>query len=88
MKYFSVSASNIFQTHLPDTDTGVGDQNEQDHKRFNKGCYRIIIFKECKNLRDVYNIKTVLFKKSFLYSYKGNDGCQQQNFHQQIIKLF
>ena len=33
-------------TNLPDTDNSVGDKNEQNNKRFNKGGDRVVIFKE------------------------------------------
>jgi hypothetical protein len=43
--------------YLPDTDTGVGDENEQNHKGFNKGCNRVVIFKEGEHLdNNYYNV--------------------------------
>ena len=39
--------------HLPDTDNGIGDQNEQNDKRLDKcGNRFIIIFKESENERN------------------------------------
>ena len=37
-------------SYLPDSNTGVGDQNEQNHKRFYECSDGIIIFKESQNL--------------------------------------
>ena len=36
--------------YLPDSNTGVSDQNEQNHKRFYECSDGIIIFKESQNL--------------------------------------
>ena len=38
------------ESYLPDSNTGVGDQNEQNHKRFYECSDGIIIFKESQNL--------------------------------------
>ena len=37
-------------SYLPDSNTGVGDQNEQNHKRFYECSDGIIILKESQNL--------------------------------------
>ena len=38
------------ESYLPDSNTSVGDQNEQNHKRFYECSDGIIIFKESQNL--------------------------------------
>ena len=32
--------------YLPDTDDGVGDENEKDDERLNEGCNGVVIFEE------------------------------------------
>ena len=76
----------VSASYLPDSNTGVGDQNEQNHKRFYECSDGIIIFKESQNLREKYYIWRE--SKKILFSYERDDGGQQQDFDQKIIKLF
>ena len=75
------------ESYLPDSNTGVGDQNEQNHKRFYECSDGIIIFKESQNLhRDI--IVRERRGTKLLITYERDDGGQQQDFDQKIIKLF
>jgi len=38
-------------TNLPDSNDGIGDEDEKNDKRFNEGCYLLLgLFKPCKDL--------------------------------------